>query len=164
MTWVWYWLGTAGILVFIARLLWVLAHAEAYQSKIAGWCAMINNFVGMSRFEFSRTIVPLTMLSFTVALMNPLFLPLALRDDWTNLSPAHESAARGAFIVGMMVMLGAVVGFAIATLTTKRLSRPRLLILKPCRDMSKSEVEAWLSPPSAPKRQVRRPAQPPSTD
>ena len=77
---------------------------------------------------------------------------LAVFSGATETKPAGPARAPGGGAVGTdlvvvgLAVLGAIVLLGVLLLVVGRTGRPKVFVLRPCRDMTEHEVEAWLTP------------------
>lgn len=146
MTLVWSSLGGTVLLFLAIWSLSVLVRAEKHRGFISRWAAMTNQLVSYPPLQFVRTVIPVTLLMATVgldALVGPLMNSLeplpAVRAGTGGVSLADFAFPVTLILLGMIVVLASV------TLVISRTGRPKFLVLRPCRDASRAEVERWLS-------------------
>jgi len=135
------------VLLFLA--IWslsVLVHAEKHRGFISRWAAISNQLVSYPPLEFVRTVIPVAFLMATLGLgvlVGPLMNSL-------EPSPAGRVGTAGVSLADFalpvnLLLLGMVVLWALVILVVSRTGRPKILVLRPCRGASRTEVETWLS-------------------
>lgn len=125
-----------------AGMVWSLVltwHAQRHQALMSRWYHSMWAVTGISPMRFSRTVIPMTLLTVAFCLFGAVTVSMMSFGDrlrWLQLEVQGLIAS---------VLLGLVLLAAVANLVVPRWGRPRFLVLPPCRDLSAAEVEQWLT-------------------
>lgn len=117
--------------ISIGSIRWLLLQSESHRHTLGRWAVRARIFLNLNPLQFVRVMIPgyvfLGLVGFAILMIYGLL--------------ATDTGALRDLAIGAPLLIA---GGALQILITLRTGRPRVLVLPPCRDMSRQEVERWL--------------------
>lgn len=119
----------------------VVLHPERHQAILGRMYEIISAFAPMTGTRFARVAGPMTILVGSITLV------MAGAPAMSVWGSAPQSGASNALLLYFLAALAGVVASGVLLLVVAATGRPRALVLRPLRDKSATEIDAWLSGP-----------------
>lgn len=123
----------------MVRCLVLAWRAQSHQALMARCYQSMWAVTGISPMRFSRTIIPMTLLTVAFCLFGTVTVSMMSFGDRLRWLPLEVQGLIASVLLGLVLLA------AVANLVVPRWGRPRLLVLPPCRDLSAAQVEQWLT-------------------